>query len=555
MREATLVECAAPRIEVLDCCMKNVTGPIAAAQVQSLLDSPSVNVFSLDKDFRYVCFNRSHAEVTKSLWDVDLVEGMHWLDEVIRNEHDRQKAQSNLESALAGEELVVVEAYGQLPVRRLFENHYGPTRLQNGEIVGVTVFAFDVTERVKLAEERAALDRMLLETSQLESLGLMVGCVAHDFNNLLVPILLSAEMALKANEGREPIQDYLGTVIESTKSAADLTKQLLNFSDNSSTQQQLTDINDLIRGAAELARVSIRRRAELIISLAEHPILSWVNPTQLRQVILNLLINASEATQGPHPRVTIETSTLRVTGSVDSQVIFPERVAIGDYAILSVTDNGCGMSNEQLSQIFEPFYSTKGTGRGLGLTAVQGIVRAHKGFLAIVSLLGRGSTFRIGLPLASDCVSDASEPSDDYPVVAESSAGAMKILIADDSERVLNCLRRVCERLGHEVVTASSALKTVVAATSQKFDLILLDANMAGVSCNELLQSIPEDNLTPVALMSGEVHDAALIANPRVHSVLAKPFSVESLQALLSRFRSRNGDYKVPRSVSSTSRC
>ena len=532
--------------------MENSADPFVTSQLQVLLELPEINLFSLDCDLRYVSFSRLHATVTKIMWDVDLKAGMHFLDQVIRDDHDRHKAKSNLGRVLAGEEVVIVEAYGQLPNRKLLENRYKPVRTSSGEIVGVTVLAIDVTERVQLNEERAAQDRQLLETSQLESLGLMVGCVAHDFNNLLLPILLSAELAQTANAGREPISEYLSTVIESTKGAADLTKQLLNFSDNSTVEQELTDVNNLIRNATELAKVSVRRRAELQISLSDQELTTWANPTQLRQVILNLLINASEATQGPHPRVVIETGTLRVTDTVECQMLFPERVAIGDYAVVIVRDNGCGMTRDQLNQVFEPFYSTKGRGRGLGLTAVQGIVRAHNGFLAIDSTLGRGSTFRIGIPLAADSIAEIVDRLDDSFGVAESKASAMRILIADDNERVLNCLKLVCERLGHEVVTASSGIRTIVAASSQCFDLILLDANMMDVNCEEILRSIPREYSTPVALMSGEAQDATLIANPRVYSVLAKPFTIESLSALLVRFQPAGG-FKSSGTVSSVS--
>ncbi len=533
--------------------MDNASDPFVVSQLSLILESSSVNIFTLDGNHRYAWFNRVHAKVMKEIWGVELAVGMDFLEAVIQDDQDRAKAQTSFDRVLAGEELLLVEAFGNLPDRRLFENRYSPTRLENGEIAGVTVFAVDVTERVQLAEERVALDRMLLESSQLESLGLMVGCVAHDFNNLLVPILLSAEMAKSATDAVEPIGEYLDTIVESTKSAADLTKQLLNFSNNGNASQELLDLNELIRGATELAKVSVRRRARLKITLTEQQLLAWANPAQMRQVILNLLINASEATHGPHPRVEIETSTLRVTGAVESQVICPERVAIGDYAVVTVIDNGCGMTGEQLSQIFEPFYSTKGTGRGLGLTAIQGILRSHRGFLAIESSAGRGSIFRVGVPLASASVAEISEQVPDPQMVAESSASSMRLLIADDNERVLNCLEGICKRLGHDVVTASCGIRAIVAATSGVFDLILLDANMMDVGYEEILKAIPSSMSTPVALMSGEVHDAALVANPRVHSVLVKPFTIESLLSLLVRFKPRASSYSKAMPVQNVS--
>lgn len=514
-----------------------------ALQLQLVLESPSINIFSLDRSYRYTSFNRMHASTMRALWNVEVAVGMSLLDEVIQDAQDRAKAKSTLDSVLSGAEMEVLEAYGGPTKRRLFESRYSPLRMASGEVVGVTIFAPDVTERVQLAEERAALNQKLLEASHLESLGLMVGCVAHDFNNLLVPILLSAEMARSSVEEGNPAAEYLATVIDSTKMAAELTKQLLNFSDHGTGKKELVDLNALIRGAADLARVSVRRRAELQVLLAEQNIFTWAIAPQLRQLISNLLINASEATQGPHPKVKLETFTLRVTGTVESQVVFPPRVAIGDYAVISVHDNGCGMTNEQLEQIFEPFYSTKGSGRGLGLTAAQGIVRNHQGFLAVDSELGRGTTFRIGIPLAEDSIAESMENITTPFGVAESCGVPMRILIADDNERSLQCLRTVCERFGHTVVTAANGIATIVAATTQVFDLILLDADLIDVSCEEILRSIPLGITAPVALMSGEAHEATLISNPRVHSILAKPFTVESLCALLLRFQPRGSGY------------
>jgi CheY-like chemotaxis protein len=372
----------------------------------------------------------------------------------------------------------------------------------------------------------------------LESLGLLAGCVAHDFNNLLVPILLSSEMARSLVDTSHPVAELLATVIESTKSAADLTKQLLSFSGRGGVANELIELNALINGTAEMSRVSVHRRAELGVTLSNQPLRVFANSTQLRQVITNLLINASEAMQGACPMVSISTTAIRVAGTVDSQITYPLQVPIGDYAVITVSDNGCGISAEQLDHIFEPFYSTKGSGRGFGLTAVQGIVRNHNGFMAIDSRVGHGTTFKIGIPLAADDVAHFCETSDVSAFSQnDSRVPPMRILIADDNSSVLRCLTLVCEKLGHQVTPFSSGISTIVAISTHQFDLILLDAEMRDISCQEILSAIPEFVTTPVALMSSETHEAALISNPRIHSILAKPFSVETLFSLLKRFK------------------
>lgn len=515
-----------------------------AAQLQMVLDAPSINIFAIDREYRYVSLNKLHSETMHLLWGVEVAVGMNLLADVIHDDYDRRKAKSNFDRVFAGEELVMIEAYGAVGTRRLYEYRYSPTRLESGETVGATVFASDVTERLRLAEERLALDRRLLEASQLESLGLLVGCVAHDFNNLLVPILLSSEVARSTVESTHPVAELLATIIESTKSAADLTKQLLSFSGRGGIANELIELNGLISGTAEMSRVSVRRRAELDVALSDQPLRVLANSTQLRQVITNLLINASEATRGAFPRVSISTSAIRVTGKFESQITYPAQVPIGNYAVITVSDNGCGISTEQIEHIFEPFYSTKGNGRGFGLTAVQGIVRNHSGFMAIDSKVGEGSTFQIGVPLASDDIVHFCEnPENAGGGQMDTHDAPMRILIADDNSSVLKCLTLVCEKLGHKVFPFANGIATIVAISTQQFDLILLDADMQDISCQEMLSAIPAFVTTPVALMSGETHEATLISNPRVHSILAKPFSVETLISLLRRFKPQYDAY------------
>jgi signal transduction histidine kinase len=519
-----------------------------AAQLQMLLDAPGVNLFAIDREYRYVSFNRLHSETMHFLWGVIVAVGINLLTDVIRDEYDRRKAKNNFDRVFADEKLVTVEAFGTADTRRLYEYHYNPTRLESGEIVGATVFASDITERVRLNEERLALEQKLLEASQLECLGLLVGCVAHDFNNLLVPILLSSEVARSSVDPMHPASELLATVIESTKSAAELTKQLLIFSSRGGVANELVELNGLINGTAEMSRVSVRRRAELAVSLSNQPLRVFANSTQLRQVITNLLINASEATRGSFPKVTISTSAMSVVGLVESQVSYPSQVSIGDYAVITVSDNGCGISDEQLGHIFEPFYSTKGTGRGFGLTAVQGIVRSHNGFMTIDSAVGHGSTFQIGIPLAANDVVHVCESSNLCSFEdAESNDAPMRILIADDNPSVLSCLTTVCEKFGHQVTPISNGIATIVTISTGQFDLILLDADMRDVNCEEILAAIPAFVTTPVALMSNETHEATLIAHPRVHSILAKPFSVERLFSLLKHFKPQLDGYAPSR--------
>ncbi len=395
----------------------------------------------------------------------------------------------------------------------------------------------DITDGFQLANERKTLERKLQEASHLSSLGLMVGCVTHDFNNIMLPILLNAELALKSIEPSHAAGDFLREIISSVKCASELTKQLLNFGGAETSIKEVVDLNELVAAITELSRVAAGRNAELKLSLDKIPLLIQANTTQLRQLLVNLLTNAAEAAVDEHLQITIETSSLIVTGPIPTQRVFASKAVNGNYAVLTVHDNGCGMSPELLERIFQPFYSTKGSGRGLGLTAVQGIVTDHCGFMTVDSTPNKGTSFRIGFPIVG--TGQRSCMSDDALLLADevNPFQQLRILVVDDSPRSLQSLTSVCSRLGHFVSVATSDVVASAAIETGKFDLVLIDAEMPDECCDRLLGSISESVEAAVVLMSAERKLATLQAVPRVHSVLMKPFSTADLVAIFNRIR------------------
>ncbi len=259
----------------------------------------------------------------------------------------------------------------------------------------------DITDR-KLAEEAAdRLQQKMQETQKLESLGVLAGGIAHDFNNLLSVILGNASLA-RLEAGETPANAArLDSIVTAANRAADLCRQLLAYAGKASFSLTRLNLNALITETTQLLELSISKQARLEFALTPALPAIEADASQLRQIIMNLVINASEAI-GEQNAGTIRLATtvvrLPLTGSPETG---PDTsLPPGDYVCMEISDTGCGMPPDVLNRIFDPFFSTKFTGRGLGLAAVLGIVRTHGGALRVFSTAGKGSTFRIYLPVS-----------------------------------------------------------------------------------------------------------------------------------------------------------
>ncbi len=268
-----------------------------------------------------------------------------------------------------------------------------------GEPRRITGTHTDVTER-KLAEAVAEkLHHKMQQTQKLESLGVMAGGVAHDFNNLLTVIIGNATLArLEAGES-DANRERLESVILSGRHAADLCHQLLAYAGKGSFKTERINLNELITETIRLLEMSIGKKASLEFALAADLPQNEADASQIRQVIMNLVINAAEAFPGPPGTIRLATTAVTLGPPAPGESAAMIEVVPGDYVCLQVTDTGAGMTAEVLARIFDPFFTTKFTGRGLGLAAVLGIVRAHHGNLKVGSKPGQGSTFRIYLPI------------------------------------------------------------------------------------------------------------------------------------------------------------
>jgi len=276
-----------------------------------------------------------------------------------------------------------------------------PIRTPAGRIVGVSVSARDISARKQAEAQRREMDRKLQETQKLESLGVLAGGIAHDFNNLLAGILGNASLARAELPATSEIVLYLQQIDTAARRAADLCRQMLAYSGRSLFLVQHLDLNALVRDLHPLLNVSLGQHCTLHLDLAASlpPVLA--DASQLRQVVMNLVTNAAEAI-GPRPGVVdLATGVVPLDRAALPALTHEYGIVPGDHVFLEVNDNGSGMDAATLEKIFDPFFSTKFTGRGLGLAAVLGIVRGHKGAIKVASTPDRGSTFTIYLPRAA----------------------------------------------------------------------------------------------------------------------------------------------------------
>jgi two-component system, cell cycle sensor histidine kinase and response regulator CckA len=385
----------------------------------------------------------------------------------------------------------------------------------------------DVTERRKFDEDRLAIERRMQEAQRLESLGILAGGIAHDFNNLLTTIIGNIELAAMQLPATSTGRQNLHLAHAASERAAGLCQQMLAYAGQGRFTVEEVHLNALITDTCELLRVSLSKDVALELELDPAlPALS-ADPSQLRQVIMNLVLNAAEAI-GERP------GTVRI----HSRRAHPDEVrksqpaltagAAERFVALEFQDDGCGMTPDTQARIFEPFFTTKFTGRGLGLSAVLGIIRAHKGGILVVSRPGQGTVMRLFLP----ALDKPAPPQAPQKPAGLEWRGSGTVLVIDDEPLVRDVTRRQLERLGFHALVASSGGEGIDVARRHALRLILLDLTMPNMDGHQTLQALHTlPSPPPVVLMSGysehELHHR--FATAGFAGFLQKPFTFEQL--------------------------
>ncbi|MEQ8188442.1 MAG: PAS domain S-box protein [Candidatus Eremiobacterota bacterium] len=386
----------------------------------------------------------------------------------------------------------------------------------------------DVTERRQAEEEKEKLQKQLLHAQKMESVGRMVGGVAHNFNNILGIIIGCSEVIMMDLEPDNPLYSQLQLIVNSSQRAANLVRQLMAFARKQTVTPKVLDINKTLSAMHKMLCQLIGEHIELIWT----PCLDlWkvrIDPNQLDQIVVNLTVNSRDAM---HNNGSI---TLKTDNAVFDTSYFAGNEAIipGDYVLLSVSDTGVGMSKEILENIFEPFYTTKGVGKGtgLGLPTVYGIVHQNNGFVNVFSEEGKGTTIKIYLPrFKSEPLMAPAEKEPD-----KLQAGTETILIAEDEEGYLVPCKMLLEKLGYTVLTATTPAQAIYLAEkhSKNIDLLITDVVMPGMNGRELMEKI--HTIRPgmkCIYMSGYPADVIASHGVMDEAFLEKPFSRKTVAA------------------------
>jgi signal transduction histidine kinase len=331
----------------------------------------------------------------------------------------------------------------------------------------------------EVRRERRDLEDQLRRAQKLESLGLLAGGVAHDFNNLLTGIMGNASVAMEMLGGESRVRPMLHEILRTSQRAADLTRQLLAYAGKGKFLIEPLDVSELVRDISELLRSSVPRTIELALDLDGKLPPVEGDSSQLQQLVMNLILNAVEAAGVQPGTVRVSTSVRQVRPANRPGGFRPDAPVPGVYVQVEVRDDGCGMNEATKAQIFDPFFTTKFTGRGLGLAAALGIVRGHKGSIAVSSSEGNGSTFTVLLPaLQVEAGSHAPTSGAGSQPVARSQGGS--VLVIDDEDIVRRSARTMLEHFGYSVFEAANGQDgtDLFSRLHDRISCVLLDLTM-----------------------------------------------------------------------------
>jgi PAS domain S-box-containing protein len=409
--------------------------------------------------------------------------------------------------------------------RTLLDSDRRPVR-----VVAVTT---DITVRKRAEQEQEALGHQLLDAQKWESLGVLAGGLAHDFNNILTVVLGSAGLAQRHLPPGSPVAPYLEQIEQAAQRAAGLCREMLAYAGRGPVATSASDLSRIVRDSRGLLEVSSTNQARVRFELADGLPVVRADGDQVRRVLLNLVMNAGEAV-GQGGVVDVTTSLVDVTGSEPTDH-FRLAPAPGTYVRLVVADNGPGISPEAMARLFDPFFTTKFPGRGLGLAAVLGIMKSHRGGIRVETAPGRGTTFEVYWPPAEYVRLPPTEPTDPAPP-----APARAALIVDDEMYVREVAASTLEELGYIPLLAGdgvSGLETF-RANRAAVRVVVLDVVMPGMTGDELLAAIrTEAPGTPAVLISG-YSDRRPAERDRRTEFLQKPFRPEELAAAVRRVSS-----------------
>ncbi|MBN2586377.1 MAG: PAS domain S-box protein [Candidatus Fermentibacteraceae bacterium] len=396
----------------------------------------------------------------------------------------------------------------------------------------------DITDRREAERKRLELEGRIQHTQKLESLGVLAGGIAHDFNNILMTILGNADLAMMSIPDSSPARSFLGEIVNAASTASDLARQMLAYSGRSEFEIHPLDLNEVVLELTHMLEVSISKKAVLRFRFAEKLPRVMADSAQIRQVIMNLITNASEAIGDRSGYISITTGAMYCDREYLATTELTDEISEDLYVYLEVADTGSGMDDTVRTQLFEPFFTTKYAGRGLGLSSVLGIVRGHRGAIKVYSEPGEGTTFKVLLPACTGEGDDVTEVESGGS--GERWKGSGKVLFADDEDTVLAIGRRMLENMGFDVITAEDGRQAVerFRENADGIILVILDLTMPHLSGDEVYREIRRIREgVPVIVSSGFSQKDVMhrFAGKHLHGFIQKPYRADDLSRVIRR--------------------
>ncbi len=440
---------------------------------------------------------------------------------------------AGLENALDGETCRdTVELDGLF-----FDTFYSPCLDGEGKVTAAIGMGINVTDSVLAEEQRRSLEAQVQHSQKLESLGVLAGGIAHDFNNLLMTILGHADLALQDLSPVSPVRPSIQEIEGAARRAADLARQMLAYSGKGHFVVAPLSLSEVVGEMAHLLESSISKKAKLTTRLESDIPDIEADAAQVQQVIMNLITNASDAIGQDEPgAITVSTGVRECSREFLAASYLDEKQPEGSYVYIEVADTGCGMHEETRSKVFDPFFSTKFTGRGLGLAATLGIVRGHNGAIMVDTQVGKGTTFRVLFPALAE-EARTREPTGDL-TRQDDWKGTGTVLVVDDEDSVRRLVVTMIERLGFDVLEAADGREGVeiFEKNAETITCVLLDLTMPRMDGGEAclaIQNITDD--VPVILSSGyeESELSQRFDGYGMAGFIQKPYRLTKLRAIL----------------------
>ena len=391
------------------------------------------------------------------------------------------------------------------------------------------VIFYDISDRKRAEAEKLAFEQQFQQTQKLESLGILAGGIAHDFNNILMAIIGNADLALMRINKDSPATENLHRIEQAAAKAADLAKQMLAYSGKGKFIVENIDMNILLQEMLHMLEVSISKKALLRFNPYNHLPSVEVDATQMRQIIMNLVINASEAIGDRSGVIAISTGCMNCDRNYLKDVWLDENISEGLYVYFEIADTGCGMSKETMAKLFDPFFTTKFTGRGLGMAAVLGIVRGHKGAIKVYSEQDKGTSFKILLPASS-------RPAELFnnDIQHDDWKGSGTVLLVDDEETVRDIGSEMLKELGFDVITADDGREGLEQFKQYPdISFIILDLTMPHMDGEQCFRELRSLNPSVKVIMSSGFNEQEVtqkFVGKGLAGFIQKPYKLSVLQ-------------------------